>query len=41
MQQFGQLAKTHTYKNKKKGEEQQMNINDMRGYPRHYCLFIL
>ena len=27
MQEIGQIAKKHTYKNKK-GEEQQMNIND-------------
>ena len=27
MQEIGQIAKKHTYKNKKKGEEQKMTIN--------------
>jgi len=40
MQQIGQIAKNHTYKNKK-GEKQQMNINAIPNNMEKYMAFIL
>ena len=40
MQQIGQIAKNHTYKNKK-SEKQQMNINAIPNNMEKYMAFIL